>query len=266
MTKAESPFNTADSLYHAQQYFRSAIEYERILFEQEDAGIQRRALLQKALSLKHQQRYTDAIHELNRISIRDPQDTLLAHKSYQLAACYYLNKNYQQCIEGIVMVQTALMNHPILTDLLILKILSHNHLFQHEQARQTLIELSKHSGNGTLYQQIAHDLYESDKPKKYKNPEKAHNLSMIIPGTGHLYSGAIGEGAISFILNASALSFGAWHVYSGYYFTGYVVGVTTLERFHTGGKKRAENLAIWKNTENANQLNLQIISYLNKEH
>lgn len=226
--------------------------------------MQRRALLQKALSLKHQQRYADAIHELNRIAIRNPQDTLLAEKSYQLAACQYLNKSYQQCIDGIAMVQHTLANDPMLAHLLTLKTLSHNHLFQHEQARQTLLDLSQHAENGTLYQQIAKDLYENDQPKRFKDPEKAHNLSMIIPGTGHLYSGAFGEGAINFLLNASALSFGAWHVYTGYYFTGYVVGVTTLERFHTGGKMRAKNLAIWKNTENANQLNLQIISYLSK--
>lgn len=206
MTKAESPFILADSLFASGQYFRSAIEYERILFEQEDAGMQRRALLQKALSLKHQQRYADAIQELNRIAIRHAQDTLLAEKSYQLASCHYLSQNYQQSIDAISMVEQALKGHPVLPDLLTLKTLAYNQLFQHEEAKQTLLTLSQQADNGPLYQQIAQDLYQNKKPKKYKNPEKAHNLSMIIPGTGHLYSGAIGEGAISFLLNASALA------------------------------------------------------------
>jgi len=163
------------------------------------------------------------------------------------------------------MVQPYIINSSILPDLLLLKTLSHNQLFQHEKAKKTLQTLEQQTNNEALYKQIVNDLYINNKPKKFKDPDIAHKLAMFIPGSGHIYSGAIGEGIINFLLNASALGFGAWHTYTGYYFTAYVVGVTSLERFYTGGKRRAENLAEWKNTENANKLNLQILSYFESE-
>lgn len=261
MTSADNGlFHKADSLFAEGHFFRSTIEYERILFEHEAPGIQREALIKKAVALKYQERYTEAIRELNRIAIRSPKDTLLAARTYHLAVCHCLNGNYQEALATIDMYEYALDGHPLLYDILIIKTLSNNHLFKFEDAETSLrqiTELQVDESNGI--NSILKEIYDRGKTPRYRNPERAHDFSIVIPGSGHLYAGAFGEGAVNFLLNASALSFGVWQVYTGYYFTGYVVGVTFLERFHSGGKKRASVLAELKNIENTNKLNMRIL-------
>lgn len=262
MTKAGNGlFQKADSLFAAGLFFQSTIEYERILFEYEAPGVQREALIKKAMALKNQERYTEAIRELNRIAIRSANDTLLATRTYHLAVCHYLNGNYQETLAIIDMYEYALDGHPLLYDILIIKTLSNNHLFKFEDAEISLRQITEQQAHeSNTLNNILADIYERGKTPRYRNPERAHDFSIVIPGSGHLYAGAFGEGAINFLLNASALSFGVWQVYTGYYFTGYVVGVTFLERFHTGGKKRSSVLAEIKNIENTNKLNMKILN------
>lgn len=211
---------------------------------------------------KKRRAYNNAIATIERINLRNPSNPLFAKKAYQLAFCQYMAGNYQDAIGTIDLYNSMLADDiECKQKLLKLKVFSHNHLFEFEEARKTLGELKKHTDEDLSINQIQ-SLYD-DAPN-YKNPEKAKHLS-ILPGLGQVYCGDFFEGSMNFLLNASALGFGAWQVYSGYYFTGYVVGITLLQKFHSGGQHRAQILARQKNRENALKFNVKIVRQLKKE-
>lgn len=251
-------FDKADSVVNTGNLLAGMVELERIVFQSNDIGIQRLAIFKKAMLRKQQAEYQKATNELERIGIRNPQDSLFAMKAYQLAFCHYMAGEYKDALGTIDLYGTILDDKaPEKQDLLKLKVLCHNHLFEFEKAKSTIKELDQKQPQKNL----DHLLSFYDQAPRLKDPEKARHLS-IIPGLGQAYSGKILEGSVSFLLNASALGYGVWQVYSGYYFTGYVVGVTLLQKFHSGGQHRAEILAKQKNKENALNFNQKVISEL----
>lgn len=77
--------------------------------------------------------------------------------------------------------------------------------------------------------------------KKLKNPDAARWLSMI-PGVGHFYAGAVGEGFFSMVLNAAAISFIALELSSGLYVGAFLGGGILLSQPYLGGTERAIQL------------------------
>jgi tetratricopeptide (TPR) repeat protein len=234
----------------------SAVEYERIVFLANDVDSQRKAIYKKAMVYKNAGKYNKASETLERLNIKNPEDTLFAQKNYQLAFCQYMNGNYKNAINTIELYEAvASKENTIRPKILTIKIFCYNHLFEFEKAAETLTKLNKSSNTNGNFQEIKNMYVNSP---KYKNPEKARHLSLL-PGLGQAYCGEIVEGSINFLLNASALGFGVWQVWNGYYFTGYVVGVTLLQKFHSGGQHRAEIIAREKNIENAAKFNRKIL-------
>jgi len=255
-------FAKADSLAQAGNFMGSRVEYERIAYLSDDLKTRQKAIFEKALIFKQRGSYGKAANTIERINIRDTEDPLFAEKAYQLAFCQYMAGNYQEAI-GTIELYTSMLPDNIQTKqkLFKLQVFSHNHLFQFKEARAILEELKNYPNANFPYSRIE-SLY--NEVPNYINPEKAKYLS-ILPGLGQAYAGKIFEGSINFMLNASALGFGVWQVYSGYYFTSYVVGVTLLQKFHSGGQHRAQILAKQKNRKNALKFNVKVVKQLNPE-
>jgi len=257
-------WNKADSLLNSGNLTGGLVEMERVVFTTSDQSVRQKAIFKKAMIHKSMARFPDVQTELNRIGvIRNPEDTLFTMRAYELALAQYMTEDYQDALntlENCVIMLSE--DNPATESLLTLKALCHNQLFQFHEAEKTLVQLKQQSPKpqSALY---AKALKKYEDAPRYKDPEKARHLSLL-PGLGQVYTGKVVEGGISFLLNASALGFGAWQVYSGYYFTGYVVGVTLLQKFHSGGQHRAELLAIQKNRKNILEFNTAITQTLLK--
>jgi len=259
--KIDPQWGKADSLLQAHQYMASLVEYERIVFQSNDAGIKKQAIFKKAMVYKAMRSYEKTEEELNRIGIRNPNDTLFPLKAYEMAFAQYMTGNYQAALSTIETYGVMISGeHQVMPGLLTLKILCYNQLFKFDRAESTIRQLAGLSNTHDSLNYTSLLTYYEKAPH-YKNPETAKHLS-ILPGLGQVYCGKVFEGGLSFLLNASALSFGAWEVYSGYYFTGYVVGVTLLQKFHTGGQHRAELLARQVNEKHILKFNQLIIDNL----
>ena len=82
-------------------------------------------------------------------------------------------------------------------------------------------------------------------------------MSTYLPGTGQLYAGYFWEGAanLSFqLIGLATIGVGIW---TKYYISGTLLGVTIYQRFYTGGTKRAGYLAEKRNY-------LEMAEYRNK--
>jgi len=237
------------------QYLDCIIECERILFYTDSLNIKKQALLIKGLAEKKQHKYTKASETFSQLRITNPNDSLFTIKTYQTALCNYLAENYEEAINTITQWEIFNNQKDINEDIILIKILSLNSLFRFKEAH---IEVNKLNTNSNTVLKL-NKLYHKRKTPRRKNPELSKNMSMIIPGLGQCYSSRWVEGGVSFILNAGALAFGGYHIYQGYYFTGYITGFTLLHKFHSGGMKRSATLAETRNKKNIIKYNQKFI-------
>ncbi len=73
----------------------------------------------------------------------------------------------------------------------------------------------------------------------------------LLPPLGHIYAGAPGEGALSFVMNASVLAAAVWQVCCGFYVTGLLGGAFAFERTYFGAQERVACLIEEYNKEAA---------------
>ncbi|GAF05901.1 hypothetical protein [Saccharicrinis fermentans] len=226
------------------------IECERVLFYSGSPEDQKNALFIKGLSLKQQLDFNKAADTFNQIRITSSESTFFNEKFYEQSLCNYLAGDFENALTNINQYEYLSHGDTIPNEILLVKILSLNSLFHFEDAKNaTLALITNNNLNSELINSTENLFRRKNCPRK-KNPEKAKNLSMIVPGLGHIYAGRWVEGGISFVLNAGALSFGLYNIYIEYYFTGYVIGFTLLNKFHSGGMKRSYILAETKNKRN----------------
>ena len=82
---------------------------------------------------------------------------------------------------------------------------------------------------------------EATDSRNSKNPETARWLSLI-PGLGHFYAGAVGEGFFSMALNAASIAFVAIELSSGLYVGAFLGGGILLSQTYLGATERAIQL------------------------
>ncbi|MGF7138024.1 tetratricopeptide repeat protein [Roseimarinus sediminis] len=251
----------ADSLFASANYFEAAIEYERCIFYESDAGRIQSLQFNKALCYKENGEYERAAENLQSIYFSNSTDTLYALVNYELALCTYLNGEAQKALWKIDEFLARSGDSNTWLSFLPLKTLCLNEQHNWNDARATL----QHYFSKTAVDQeqalqlnaLTDSLYQNELPK-IKNPRKAENLSRFIPGSGQVYAGKAGEGMLNFLINASLLGFSVHQFYHGYYITGYVAGLGMLSKIYLGGVKRAGDLAREKNRNSLSDFNLAV--------
>ncbi len=88
---------------------------------------------------------------------------------------------------------------------------------------------------------------------KPKNPETAKWLSLL-PGCGHFYSGAIGEGCFSMLLNAIPIAFIVLELQTPLYLGAFLGGGIMLVQPYLGGTERAIQLVYEYNARGNNKV------------
>ncbi|PZX16878.1 hypothetical protein LX69_01692 [Breznakibacter xylanolyticus] len=255
-------FNRVDSLMLAGSFFQASIECDRVMFNSDSMELNRIALLKKAYAQKSMGNYEKAIELLTQFRpANNHQDSLWVVKFSELALCHFLDKNFESSLAALAGIRNESIKSEQFYDIRLLKIVNLNSLYRFEEAKE-LMESAFVDCHLDCSQ--VDMIYRKRYLPKRRNPETAKNLSMIIPGSGHVYSGRFGEGGINFLLNAGALSFGVYHIYYGYFFSGYVIGFTLLHKFHSGGMHRAEILAEAKNLRDMTRFNESVINCFNR--
>lgn len=253
--------NNCNQLLKSNKHIECIIECERVLFHSNSPREQKQALSIKGKALKNQHQFSKAAETFQQIRITSSKDTLFNEKFYEEALCNYLAGNFENTINIIQQFEFLSNNKISTSDIILIKILSLNSLFKFEESKELLLKYLNFTNSNDKIIATVNNLYKKRNIPKKKNPELAKNMSMIIPGLGHIYADRWIEGGISLALNAGALAFGIYHIYYGYYFTGYVVGFSLLHKFHSGGMKRSYILVETKNKKNIANFNKQFLSF-----
>jgi len=258
---ASDYFPDALRIYSEGKYFEASIEFERAIFYENDA--KRIALYKyyKALCYKKLGNNARALDELNSLNMRTLPDSLFLPVQYEHALCSYLNNDINQALMDINGVRMQVDDAVKIMPFIPLQILCLNAGRQWGEARALWDYYLGNSGlsDSVLirYRAAIQELYKKRNIPRYRSPEKAENLSRFFPGSGQMYSGAAGEGSVNFLIHLSLLGYAFYQFYTGYYCTGYLVGLGLFVKFYSGGIHRAGILAAENNAAGIRAFNAE---------
>lgn len=197
--------------------------------------------------------YTLAIEKLNRINLSSIHKDFRNKVISKLSIVQYLNSDFNGALRNAKSLYYSNMGDSIIMrDAILLQSICLNNLQKWDETRQIIA-----NSNFFLTLPSKREVFDSlyNKVPKLKNPETARLLSHIIPGSGQIYSGAIGEGLFNFTLQASILALSGYGIYQQYYLTSYFSGLGLFQKFYFGGGERASYLAEQRNERKAKAFN-----------
>ena len=259
-------FSYAEGLFREGRFPQAAIAYERAGYYGSGPADRANAMLGKAECLKKLQRFTEAEESLLRIEYGGIGPELAIRAREQTALCGYLAGHFSQAESHL---QQLFFYH---TDTaLTWKVLPLYALILHEHGKWSEAHgkmrtwLSKAVDVRSRRDSLSLALEEQYQPSRYprmKEVRKAQRWNKILPGAGHAYAGAAGEGLASFGLNLASLSFIGLNLLKGYYYTTFTVGGMLMQMVYSGGIERGGQLAEIHNTRARLQFNQELRAFV----
>lgn len=263
---ASDYYSTAYNSLKSGQFYNASIEFEKAIFYETDNTRIAQYKYFKSLCYKGLGETNKALETLEGINLFNLPDSLFFLIRYEKAYCNFLNNEPAKSIWIIDEIKYSSTDTARLMEIIPLNILCLNAQWKWEETKELWNHLLENTGIPESrikeFELEINNLYKKRNTPKYHSPKTAKNLSRFIPGLGQVYCGAIGEGSFNFIMNAAILGFAFYEFYTKYYITGYVVGLSLLNKTYNGSLHRAELLAEDKNTEDINEFNLEANSIL----
>ncbi|MEP3580413.1 MAG: hypothetical protein ABJN36_00410 [Cyclobacteriaceae bacterium] len=226
------------------------MSFERMYYESLDDKVRAGNLLKKAFCYKALSQYDKALEALNRIRLT-PRDSVMKIVSYEKVLAYYLNEDYQASYNEVL--KNKLLFGPKDPDIVCFEALNLIAVYKWKEAERLLLD------NEELLELSVTDIETVfDGNKTPKNPDKAFNLSMFLPGVGQMYAGYPFKGLLSGGIQAGLVGASAYALYKGYFFTGGLTGVALFYTFYFGGARYARELAQKRNEKDAATMSLRL--------
>lgn len=241
--------NRADSLYGLGHFEEASLYYEWAAFQDVDNDSLTYFLSQKANCYKWQMEYKKAEDILIRLEREVGTSQMVAQERILLA---FLAGNAQDAKQQLLKYQ--LKGFPKDSAIVVYEVLVLAALEEWEAAKNMIMANSALLG-------LSADEAALIVPEriKWKNPEKAFNLSFFLPGVGQMYAGYPVRGLFSGCIQAALVGFSAYSIYQGYFFTGAMTGVALFYTFYFGGARYASRLAEQHNQQITKEIQVNFL-------
>ena len=226
---AKAQFAYADSLAAAGQYDAARLAYERVAYVATDPALRNWAWLHKARLYKQDGAYGAAQRTLERTNAFAGSDSLRFLLTYETALVAYLRQDWQAARIAAQQSRYWLSGTPYSNGTLHLELMALHAERRWEEAQQLLAAQGALAG----WHIDADSLYGSF--PKLKDLDKAEWLHLFLPGTGQMYAGYFGEGAVSSVMTLGAVGFTLFQAWKGYYALAAFGGAGIFYAFYTGG-------------------------------
>ena len=246
---AQDGLGYAEGLMKQGRYSDANLAYEYVAFKSTEQSVITLAKLGRAQVLKKMHAYDRGLKILGTINLISTADSVRPALVYEMVLLSFLNKDYQESLSrgqmGLSLISDTGYEDPV-SLLLALAALEELDLMNVNYfGSRYLSNISNQDLRDKLQNQF-NSLISKELPK-LKDPEKARKWSTIIPGSGQIYAGSIGDGLYNFGLHAVVLGISGWAFLSGYYVSGWLSGATVLQKLHSGGQLRAVDMCEKKN-------------------
>lgn len=254
----EESLNFADKQFELKNYRLAIKEYQRVLFFDDGKNTD---YVYKQLATVYfvNGYYSDAAHYYELAYKTAFNDSLKTELIFKKASCYMLDSKFRMAI-------FELMNLPDSFDIQF----NNRKNFYFAVCYWGLEEFEK---SKKYFLSIIPDERKDDKEKivllfsKKKNlyrpnPKTAKIMSMIIPGSGQIYSGDIKNGLNSFILTGGFVVLGIYMTEYYTFFDAFLTAAPWFMRYYQGGFQKAKQIAAQKRDKRRNKTYKEILSII----
>lgn len=243
---------SADSLRTAGRLKDAIVAYEYSAYTATSNVVRTIALLKKAECLVESGATERSESTLSRLNFYDLNDSLQYAARYHSALYSYLNKNFDESISQLRMIQQFLpLEQSIHSKPLFA--LALNETRNWSEAESQMKEWGNYNFSNDSVQMLAfnnqiEEAYQTKNHPKFKDPAKAQIWAQLLPGTGQLYSGYLFDAAFTSVMVLSGIGIAAYGIFiAKYYVTGALLGYGIFQRFYIAGQNRSEFLANKRN-------------------
>ncbi|MGD1844119.1 MAG: hypothetical protein ACFB10_01860 [Salibacteraceae bacterium] len=246
-------WNYAHQLYQKGAYQSAGIEFERIIYQTNHPEWQAKASLQKANCYKQMGLFWEGQKCLEKVNLMFLNDTFHYNVHHQAALCAYLGERWNDAEGHLVQMENFVKDSNLLAKSTFLKVLVYNEQARWAEAKEILLKWAVQKGKNTAERDSLKALVEANYTKRkiprLKNAKAADRMSTIVPGLGQTYLGYPHEGALSFLLVASSLTFAFYYSLwlEATYVTTFTVGSYFIQSFYYGNIRRTAFLAEKRN-------------------
>lgn len=220
-----SPLNLAESLFIHKDFYDAITEYKRFIFLNPQDSLADYARLRIGLCYKELRDYSEAVEQLKGLLKRFPFQA-----GYNLAQIYLKQGNY---LKAEAQLNTLLdrFKKPEVYSLLGLV-----NLYKGDIDKAENYLLSAHKDSLVL---ICKEL----RRLPYKNPDKARLLSMILPGSGEIYTHHYKIGILSLLANSLCIAGIGISLKEKRYVDALLIFHFLFQRFYIGSQNNAYDFA-----------------------
>lgn len=213
----------ADHLFQRGDYAGAALEYERALFLDPTYADRDAVRLQLSESYRQTKDPGKSIRILEDVLDRHDKAGSKHQAYYSLGRIYYDQKRYVLSETELTEAVSGNPASPFKEKIIYLQSLSRARQHRWEESALTLSGI----GDPALTQKWEQHLRSGPKIRK-KSPKVSGWLSALLPGSGHIYSGQVSDGIVSFLLNGIFITWTANAFAHHHDATGFVVGFMEL--------------------------------------
>lgn len=199
----------------------------------------------KVEARKQQGLYDEALAELSRIYTYALGSEEMVTYYTQRALCGYLAGEYDLSLTTTEEARFYITDPEALSLLSLIEALSAGEKGEWERSERAAMTWLEDQPNGTERKAQLAELYAS--APKMRNPMVAWYLSLI-PGVGQFYSGEVGKGLISLLINGALGTFAVTEALAGQWLSGWIVGCGSLGTSYFVGQERAKMLTEERNS------------------
>ena len=201
----------ADFLYEQGDYLRAAGEYQRYLFYQPQESGQMRYRI--ALCYRFAGQTEQAIQNFQTLVRTHPEGQFVSRAYYQIGATYFLTDQFEQSARFLRETLPRMIDtrqHAEAEQLIGLSYLMQKRWSEADEIFKTLqgSEVASVSQKAIVY----HNFAEAGADLPTRSPFLAGILSTILPGTGRLYTGRLGDALTSLF----TVTLTGWQAYDGF--------------------------------------------------
>ncbi len=230
-----------------------AIEYQ--IYQAASVEQTNSLLFKKAVLLKAQQNFGEALVQLKRINTEaELPDSIRYKLLYEQALLSYLNQQYTQASYYLLQMHNELLDSNLIKQCLLLQCLCS---IQNEEWEQMKVLAAQY-----LQQREAIAEFEKIKVPKHRSSKIAAVLSAIVPGLGNVYARNMRLGLLNLVSFSAVGLATAWHINEGYIAIPAISGLGLALRFYVGSIKTSRQSALDYNTKQMERYKQQLVRCL----
>lgn len=246
----------ADSLFAVGNFKGAAVEYEKCFFLSSETADKKKTLLFKSFCYKALGEYNHAYEIIKRGINIGGKDSIELLLRYEAIVNSFLAQKPSIALSEIKLYQFYFPHQSNKNNAItILNLLALNDLAKWGESKQLLFDKKNMFNIDSVR---IEELYASSTSVKLKNPQKAYNISLILPGVGQMYAGHFLKGLFSSTVQAALMTFSITSLYDGYLFSGGVSGMSAFYAFYIGGADYSKRLAEEGNNSRIRDTNLVV--------